>query len=451
MAVIAALQGSASGEGFLVAPVGAQTFPAVLSLQTDTSTADVTLRASPDAAGLVFSQTSCALSMAPTQVSVHATAKSLSRGDTAIEVLEGGTVVGRISVTCIANPVVHFRGRFQARFATQLAFYNANPAYTATSENVGPGWTWILEGEPGFVPATDNVPERIDMPVGREIRFNDPIALRSHAAPVVTVVDRISGETRTGSQEFTSGDPVIGERVNLGPHTYFAGNREINPDDPTPEEFYADANEPMGLFELHIGSRFSGASAVGPFTHKGAFQNEHTRTPDSRPIATGLADATDELREFGLPDLATFSGARVDALLTDYVALQPGDSMERRNLTRRIGHLLRVVTRAKQAAVMAAHPGEFVLRAGTLPNGWTAKEVYNGKADVDLRFQPNGSCVIAYFALFTSFSFQADMFGFHSDELCAHHISSVRADPTAGPSSLATPEIATIRPRSSPS
>jgi hypothetical protein len=125
--------------------------------------------------------------------------------------------------------------------------------------------------------------------------------------------------------------------------------------------------------------------------------------------------------------------------------------MERRNLTRRIGHLLRVVTRAKQAAVMAAHPGEFVLRAGTLPNGWTAKEVYNGKADVDLRFQPNGSCVIAYFALFTSFSFQADMFGFHSDELCAYHISSVRADPTTGPSSLATPEIATIRPRSSPS
>jgi hypothetical protein len=67
MAVIAALQGNASGEGFLVAPVGAQTFPAVLSLQTDTSTADVTLRASPDAAGLVFSQTSCALSIAPTQ------------------------------------------------------------------------------------------------------------------------------------------------------------------------------------------------------------------------------------------------------------------------------------------------------------------------------------------------------------------------------------------------
>jgi hypothetical protein len=86
MAVIAALQGNGSGEGFLVAPVGARTFPAALSLQTDTGTADVTLRASPDAAGLVFSQTSCTVTTAPTQVEVHATAKSLSRGDTAIEV-----------------------------------------------------------------------------------------------------------------------------------------------------------------------------------------------------------------------------------------------------------------------------------------------------------------------------------------------------------------------------
>jgi hypothetical protein len=168
MAVNAALQGNRSGEGFLVAPVGARTFPAALSLQTDAGMADVTLRASPDAAGLVFTQTSCTVTTAPTQVEVHATAKSLTRGDTAIEVMEGGTVVGRISVTCIANPVIHFRGRFQARFATQTAFYNANPTYTATSENVGPGWTWILEGEPSFVPATGNVPERIEMPVGRE-------------------------------------------------------------------------------------------------------------------------------------------------------------------------------------------------------------------------------------------------------------------------------------------
>lgn len=447
MTVIATLQGNASGDGFLIVPLGARTFAAALSLQTDSGTADVTLRASPDAAGLVFSQTSCAVTTEPTVVDVHATAKSVSRGDTAIEVLEGDTVVWRMSVTGIANPVIHFRGRFEARFATQDAFYNANPKYTATSEDVGPGWTWALEGEPDFVPPTDNIPERIETPVGRQIRFNDPVALRSHAAPVVTVVDRISGQTRTGSEAFTSGDPLLGERVDLGPNTYFAGNREFNPGEPTPEEFYTDANEPLGLFELHVGSRFSGASAVGPFTHKATFQDEHTRTPDSRPVAAGLEPAVAELAEFGLPNLRTFSEARIDALVADYAALPPGDSMERRNLARRIGHLLRAVSPAKQAAVMGAHPGAFVRRVGTLPFGWDRKEVFNGKIDADLRFAPDGSSVIAYFALFTAFAFQSHMFGFHSDELCAHHIGSVRADMTAGPNSLTNPRIATLQPR----
>ena len=447
MTVIVTLQGAASGDGFLIAPLGAHVFPAALSLQTDSGTADVTLRADPDAAGMVFSQASCALTTTPTVVEVHATAKSVARGDTAIEVVEGDEVVWRMSVTCIASPVVHFRGRFQARFATQPAFYNTNPMYTATSEDVGPGWTWALEGEPEFVPPVGNVPERVETPVGRQIRFNDPVALRTHAAPVVTVVDQVSGQTSTGPQAFTSGDPVIGERVDLGPDTYFAGNRDINPADPTPEEFYTDAAEPLGLFELHIGSRFSGASAVGPFTHKAAFQDEHTRQPDSRPIATGLEPGDAELAEFGLPGLLTLSEMRIDALVADFAALPAGDSVERRNLARRIGHLLSSVSPAKRAAVMNAHPGAFVRRVGTLRPGWTGKEVFNGKVDADLRFQPDGSPVIDYFALFTSFAFQSHMFGFHSDELCAHHISSVRAEPTAGPSSLTNPELATVEPR----
>ena len=444
MAIVATLQGVGSGDGFLIAPLGARVFTAPFVLQTDSGSADVALRASPDGAGLRFTQTSLTVTTVPTVIDVHATAKSLRRGDTVIEVLEGDTVVWSMNVTGIAKPIVHFRGRFEARFATQPAFYNANPKYTATSEDVGPGWTWALEGEPDFVPATDNVPERIETPVGREIRFNDPVARRSHVDPVVTVVDRVSGQTSMGIEAFTSGDPVIGERVNLGTHTYFAGNREIPGDsEPQPEEFYTDANEPMGLFELHVGDRFSGASAVGPFTHMAMFQDEHTRTPDSRPIATGLEPAEDELADFDLPNLVTFSETRIDHLLDDYAELPPGDSMERRNLARRIGHLLNAVSPAKRAAVMGAHPDEFRRRAGTLPPGWTKKEVFNGKVDADLRFEPGGSSVIEYFALFTSFAFQSHMFAFHSDELCAHHISSVRAEPTAGPNSLDQPSIAT--------
>jgi hypothetical protein len=447
MAVIVSLQGITSGEGFLIAPVGARVFDASLSLHTDSDAASVTLQASPDAGALVFAQTSVDVTTTPTSVAVHATTKSISRGDTTIQVLEGSTVVWSMAVTCITNPVLHFRGRFQARFATQPEIYNANPMYTATSEDVGRGWTWGLEGEPSFVPPTNNVPERIETPVGRVIRFNDPVAPRTRADPVVTTVDKITGETRTGIQAFTSGDPVIGERVNLGPNTYFAGNREFSETDPTPEEFHEDANEPMGLFELHVGDRFSGASAVGPFTHKATRQNEHTRTPDSRPIARGLEDADQEMAEFGLPDLVTFSERRIDLLVDDFKGLPPGDSPERRNLARRIGHLLSRVGPAKRAAIMAAHPNQFRVRVGTIPRGWTAKQVSNGKVDADLRFQPGDSSVIEYFALFTSFAFQSHMFSFHSDELCAHHISSLRAELTAGPDSLTSPEFATLQPR----
>lgn len=447
MAIIATLQDNSSGDGFLIAPLGGRVFTAALSLSTDSGTADVTLRAAPDTAGLVFSQTSCAISSMPTVVDVHATAKSISRGDTAIEILEDGNVVGRLGVTSIANPVVHFRGRFEARFATQPAFYNANPKYTATSEDVGPGWTWSLEGEPDFVPTANSIPERIETPVGRQIRLNDPVALRSHAAPVVTAIDRISGQTSTGIEFFTSGDPLIGERVDLGPHTYIAENRDGNPADPTPEEFYRDGEGPLALFEVHIGNRFSGASAVGPFTHKATFQNEHTRNPDSRPLSIGVQSAAAERAEFALPNLRTFSETRIDALVADYAALPPGDSMERRNLARRIGHLLGSVSSAKATAVTNAHPGAFVVRTGTLPLGWTAKEVFNGRVDADLRAQPDGSSIIDYFALFSSFLFQSHMLAFHSDELCGYHISSMRAEPTAGPSSLTTPGIATVEPR----
>ena len=160
MTVIVALQGSASGDGFLIAPLGAHVFPARARRCRRTRDGSVTLRGvSRRRPAWCSPRRRAALTTEPTVVDVHATAKSVSRGDTTIEVLEGDTVVWRMAVTCIANPVVvHFRGRFQARFATQPAFYNTNPTYTATSENVGPGWTWGLEGEPDFVPATGNVP-----------------------------------------------------------------------------------------------------------------------------------------------------------------------------------------------------------------------------------------------------------------------------------------------------
>src|SRR5437762_3200296 len=118
MAILMSLGGNSAGDGFLVKPLGT-TYEAEISLSTDAGTASVTLQAAaPNAAGLVFSTMGpVALSTVPTIVRVHSTLQSASRGDTTIEVLEGGVVVKTFTVTSIKHPVVNFKGRFEARFA----------------------------------------------------------------------------------------------------------------------------------------------------------------------------------------------------------------------------------------------------------------------------------------------------------------------------------------------
>lgn len=424
MAILMSLGGSTAGDGLLVAPLSS-TYDADIALWTDGGNESVTLQASPNPAGLIFSQTALSISTIPMVVKVHATAQSASRGDTTIQVVQGAAVVASFKVTSIKHPVVNFKGRFEARFATDGDFYNANPIYSATNENVGPGWTWGLEGEPDFVSAVGNVPEDLETPVGRIIRLNNPIALRSHAAPVVSTVSSITGKTSSGTETFLAGDPLIGQLVNLGPNTYFAGNQPQNPADPQPEEFWAPQNEPMALFELHLGNVFSGASKVGPFTHKATFQNEVTRSPDSRPKTLGVVSAAALRAEFGLPDMQPFSETRIDLLVADYNALPAGASPQRRNLIRRIDHLLWVVSVAKRTAVQNANPGVFTARVGNIT--WDG-EVYNGKVDANLNLLPAGSSVVAYLAEFQSFDFQWNVFAFHSDELCGHHKGTLTAD-----------------------
>src|SRR5690242_7859018 len=129
MAVIISLQGNSAGDGFVLAPVGSN-YDAELSLATDAGTLAATLQASPNPAGLVFSQTNINLSTAPLIVTVHATAQSASRGDTTIQVLDGAVVVASFTVTSIKHPTVNFSGRFEARFATDGSPYNRNPHYT---------------------------------------------------------------------------------------------------------------------------------------------------------------------------------------------------------------------------------------------------------------------------------------------------------------------------------
>jgi hypothetical protein len=447
MTIFLSLGGNSTGDGFLIAPRGT-TYDSEIALWTDAGTASVTLQSSPNNAGLVFSQTIVNVSTTPTIVTVHSTLQSTSRGDTTIQVLDGTVVAASFTITSVKRPIIHFKGRFEARFGTDGGFYNRNPIYSATLDSVvPPGWTWGLEGEPDFVPSIGNIPENLEMPVGRVVRYNNPVALRSHAPPVASTITSISGETSSGIEIFTTGDPLIGQVVNLGSNTYLAGNNPIppiSPTSPSPEEFWDAALEPMGLFELSFGTFFSGASKIGPFTHKATTTNEQTRSPDSRPRANGLLGATVELAEFGLPNLVTFSETRIDQLVADYNSLPAGDSIIRRNLVRRIGHLLSSVSSAKRTAVQSANPGAFTLRQGTLTQGWSSKEIYRGLVDANLVFSPNGSSIISYMSEFNGFQFESHMFAFHSDELCGYHKGTLTPHQLLGGTYVGDPHTLTV-------
>jgi hypothetical protein len=175
----------------------------------------------------------------------------------------------------------------------------------------------------------------------------------------------------------------------------------IHPEPLAPEEYYQAGLEPIALFEINIRTAFSppaiyfkGASQVGPFTHKAGFVNERTRTPDSRPIAAGVVSAPSaDFTSFGLPPLLqTFTNNRLNALLVEYAGLPSGPSLPRRNLVRRIGHILGCLQFLNPSdptiatvQAKAVAPDVFTIRQGSDPVDWQSMEQYTGKSSATIR------------------------------------------------------------------
>jgi hypothetical protein len=493
------LGGNTAGDGFLIAPLDS-TYDAEIALWTDGETPSVTLQASPNPAGLVFSNAAPpALSTTPTIVMVHSTLQSATRGDTTIQVIDGVNPPINFTVTSITEPVINFNGRFEARFATDSAQPNTNPMYTAALDNVVPlnytaGWTWGLEGELDFAPGTP-VPTDLELTgMGRVIRLNNPIAQRpllhdETGAPnptglvpdVVSRVVSITGKTAAmppnNLETFTSGDPLIGQPVNFGPDTYFAGNAGGNVRMPGAEEYWSAGREPLGLFEIRLGTSFTppaiyfrGKSLVGGPGTGGTGLDTKTRNPDSRPISildpmTGtFPDATQEFSDFSLDDPSVFINKRLNALVHDYQALVPAppappvpDSTERRNLRRRISHLLGFLfdqnaADPKIATVQskAVAPDVFNRRIASLGDQiGKSKETYkNGRIDTDLHAWPGGSpgasSVVDYLRQFFFFDVEWHAFAFHSDELCGHHHGWLKGNTSMTGNHIGDPHVHTV-------
>ena len=423
MGIVITVNGSSVGDGFLVAPDGGRNFSVPLNLKTDDgSTVNVTVDAAPNGAGVALPGGSISVGPAGTSIPIFATAASAARRDTVINV-HAGAAVTSFSLTAISSPEIWFKGRFEVRFATDNDWYN-DPKGTWGAGNdgsnplgfgsQGPGYTFWLEGEPLFTPTgTDvhgvplSVPTSTDKTgVGRVIRFNNPVAQRSHAAPVVTVVDGIRGTLSTAAQEyFTAGDPVINAAVSLGPDTYLAQNWEANPSDPPPAEFQmnGDTREPMALFEFQISGFFSGKSATDGDRPKSAGYTGWADDPNS-PISTTA----------GIPSFATFNNQRLTDLQNEYAGLSASDQTGPigRNLQRRIG-------------AFTGAGG----RPGSPQDAWEGQEEYkNGKVNDSILVLSNASSVINYFAGFSSFAYYNKLHTFHSDELCGYVYGSLNAD-----------------------
>ena len=380
----------------MLAPSGTIEFPVPLSLKTtDGSTVNATL-AIVAPAGVTVQLSSTQVSITPAGRTLKIVAKTPSKraGDIIVQVKVGAVVKASCKLTSIRNARIRFGGRFQARFATDGDFFN-EPRGTSA------GWNFALEGEPDFVPATNNIPTQPGMAVGRVVRFQNAVALRTHVASIGVKVAAVEGEVGTSTVSFTAGDPIIGQNVSLGPNTYLASNAPAPPG-PQPFETYGPGFEPMENFELHIGTRFSG------------------RPPNlgSRPKANGFFQLTAaELTRYGVIPLNQFTSQRKQLLLTDFHNLSPAartGTAAGRNLATRIGHL------------GGSAPDGIPATAGTLSFGWTGQETYNGTIGTSPAINAGNSVVMTYFKAFPSFRFSGMLFNYHSDEQCGQFDGTLR-------------------------
>ena len=381
--------------GFLLAPAGKKEFPAPVALKTtDGTTVKATLSIEAPA-GVVVTLSETTVSIGPTATTVKITAKSRSKkeGDIKLVVKARTKLLGGYVLTAISDARLRFAGRFQARFATDSDFFNEPRGTNA-------GWQFALEGEPDFVPPTNNIPTAPGMAVGRVVRFQNPVPLRTHVAPIGVTVKAVEGQI--GATILTNklvvcpfGDPIIGSPVSLGPNTFLSANSPAPPPpSPQPFEQFGPGLEPMENFECHIGTKFSGKPA----------------TLNDRPKANGFFQLTaQELTKYGVVSLNTFASQRKTQLLADYHALSPADrtgTAAGRNLATRIAHL------------GGSAPDGIASKNGTLSAGWSGKETYNGNVNDSIQITSGNSIVMAYFKLASAFRFSAILLNFHSDEQC---------------------------------
>lgn len=445
MSISIAFNGSTSGSHIVVAPWGNRDFPVPLVLKTtDGSTRKV--RFGFQRGVLDVSQDT--LEVTPEEQTVIVTARlpSQQTNDMSISILVDGVLDKSLSVTSVENPRVLFDGRFEARFATGAGAYNhtrGNP------DGTGRGWMWALEDEPNFVPM-DSIPDRLDKPVGRVVRFHNGAIDRMFVPPIGVFVRAIECEVGGATLKFEAGDPIIGSAVNLGEHSYFASNIPVSPADAAagrlPEEQHPDGLQPIANFACSIGTAFTGGSKIGPYV-AGTQLSRTPRDPDFRPFGRGLEPmSSGEAVAYPFPSLVDFETQRLDQLLTVFERLKSDgevDTVEFRNLRTRIGHILGLggpgrpprIEEALRQNVLDAHSDVGLVPLNeSAAFAWGNREVYRGTINDGVQISRDQPGVMEFMSRFVSFNFLCVFFNFHTDESRGHCYGAI--DPLSLPPTI---------------
>jgi hypothetical protein len=259
----------------------------------------------------------------PQKILVFGKTASDKRDDTKIEARMDPAALNAdasTSLTVVEGVRLYFAGNFECRLATDSNKYDDKRGSPQTVDPAGKvipgGWTFALIDEPDF---------------DRIIRFSGPKVTRSQVPAFVPVKIKKVVAVKPKDVDFTTGDSVIGQDVNLGGNNYFYGQDGAD---------YNPGQEPIANFKILVGTVLSGEETQNLAAHVAATPRLHVQITNSTAFSKKLLK--DGLVAPAIPSAEDFFKDRKKALEKELKDLQDagmGGTKQAKNVAFRISRL----------------------------------------------------------------------------------------------------------------